>query len=182
MKFSIGSPPVEGFAILDTGMNSKSKFRFGKVAVISGEGVVSTPILSKLDPTIYFLNLEGVTIGDKRFANKQARPGEDVALKNINIFTKIDNITCLGMLHERDDGLNILLEQCIKKIQVLVINVTLVASSNSVEGARTNVYNVFVASPHYKVEEHIVLSQCARAVYLDSLLGAIKLLESFARA
>ncbi|KAK3034917.1 hypothetical protein RJ639_034159 [Escallonia herrerae] len=64
------------YCLLPSSVNSTSNFRFGKDAVITGEGVVSTPILSKLDPSFYFLNLEGVTIGDKRFANKQAGPGE----------------------------------------------------------------------------------------------------------
>ncbi|XP_027343004.1 probable aspartic protease At2g35615 [Abrus precatorius] len=46
--------------------NSTSKLKFGNGAIINGDGVVSTPLIIKpILPTFYFLNLEGITIGQK---------------------------------------------------------------------------------------------------------------------
>lgn len=38
----------------------------GEEAVVSGAGVVSTPIISKAPDTFYFLTLEGITVGKRR--------------------------------------------------------------------------------------------------------------------
>ncbi|KAK7271326.1 hypothetical protein RJT34_27122 [Clitoria ternatea] len=46
--------------------NSTSKLKFGDEAVITGNGVVFTPLIIKPSfPTFYFLNLEGISIGEK---------------------------------------------------------------------------------------------------------------------
>lgn len=43
-----------------------SKMSFGADAVVSGAGVVSTPIVAKTPKTFYFLTLEGMTVGNQR--------------------------------------------------------------------------------------------------------------------
>ncbi|KAH6827013.1 hypothetical protein C2S53_016156 [Perilla frutescens var. hirtella] len=44
-----------------------SKMHFGDEAVISGAGVVTTPIVAKSPATFYYLTLEGVSVGNQRF-------------------------------------------------------------------------------------------------------------------
>ena len=44
-----------------------SKVIFGGDAGVSGAGVVSTPLVTKDDPTYYFVTLEGISVGDKLF-------------------------------------------------------------------------------------------------------------------
>jgi hypothetical protein len=46
--------------------NSTSKLNFGKAAVVSGHGVVSTPIVKKGPSTYYYLTLEAFSVGNKR--------------------------------------------------------------------------------------------------------------------
>ncbi|KAK6162768.1 hypothetical protein DH2020_002609 [Rehmannia glutinosa] len=49
------------------GESSKpSKMNFGENVVVSGDGVVSTPIVAKTPSTFYFLTLEGMTVGEQR--------------------------------------------------------------------------------------------------------------------
>ncbi|MCH80519.1 aspartic proteinase CDR1-like [Trifolium medium] len=47
--------------------NSTSKLKFGNGAIIEGNGVVSTPLIIKKssDFTYYYLNLKGITVGQK---------------------------------------------------------------------------------------------------------------------
>ncbi|KAK9275867.1 hypothetical protein L1049_023140 [Liquidambar formosana] len=45
--------------------SSTSKLRFGMEAIISGEGIVSTPLVPKSPSTFYYLTLEGISIGGK---------------------------------------------------------------------------------------------------------------------
>ncbi|KAM7486564.1 hypothetical protein LguiA_002573 [Lonicera macranthoides] len=42
-----------------------SKINFGSNAVVSGTGVVSTPLITKSPSTFYYLNLEKITIGNQ---------------------------------------------------------------------------------------------------------------------
>ncbi|KAK9275120.1 hypothetical protein L1049_022379 [Liquidambar formosana] len=48
--------------------SSASKMRFGKDAIISGEGVVSTPLVPKSPSTFYYLTLKGISIREKTVA------------------------------------------------------------------------------------------------------------------
>ncbi|GFP88594.1 aspartic proteinase cdr1 [Phtheirospermum japonicum] len=49
------------------GESSKpSKMNFGENVVVSGDSVVSTPIVAKSPSTFYFLTLEGITVGSQR--------------------------------------------------------------------------------------------------------------------
>ncbi|KAI4333293.1 hypothetical protein L6164_018123 [Bauhinia variegata] len=53
------------YCLLPYYANSTSKLKFGRQAIISGKGVVSTPLVYKSKSTYYYLTLEGVTIGEK---------------------------------------------------------------------------------------------------------------------
>jgi len=54
------------YCLLPFSSTSTSKLRFGNEATITGNGVVSTPMIIKPSlPTFYFLNLEAVTIAQK---------------------------------------------------------------------------------------------------------------------
>ncbi|XP_054811554.1 probable aspartic protease At2g35615 [Prosopis cineraria] len=57
-KFSYCLPPF--------GHQSTSKLRFGEDATISGNGVVSTPLITRSDTNFYFLNLEAIVVGRRR--------------------------------------------------------------------------------------------------------------------
>ncbi|ESW21199.1 hypothetical protein PHAVU_005G050500 [Phaseolus vulgaris] len=54
------------YCLLPLGSTSTSKLKFGNESIITGEGVVSTPMIIKpWLPTYYFLNLEAVTVAQK---------------------------------------------------------------------------------------------------------------------
>ncbi|XP_038690824.1 probable aspartic protease At2g35615 [Tripterygium wilfordii] len=53
------------YCLLPRSANTNSKLRFGEDATISRAGVVSTPLISKYPPTLYFLTLESISIGGK---------------------------------------------------------------------------------------------------------------------
>uniref|UniRef100_A0A2N9FP36 Peptidase A1 domain-containing protein n=1 Tax=Fagus sylvatica TaxID=28930 RepID=A0A2N9FP36_FAGSY len=58
--------------------NATSKINFGSNAMVSGNGVVSTPLVAKEDPnpSFYYLTLEGISIGSKKFAyNASSKAG-----------------------------------------------------------------------------------------------------------
>ncbi|XP_050914412.1 aspartic proteinase CDR1-like [Lathyrus oleraceus] len=62
-KFSYCLPPsslTSGFS------NATSKLNFGDAAIVSGTGVVSTPIITKNSDIFYYLTLESFSIGSKR--------------------------------------------------------------------------------------------------------------------
>ncbi|XP_045799540.1 aspartic proteinase CDR1-like [Trifolium pratense] len=46
--------------------NSTSKLNFGNAAVVSGHGVVSTPLVKKDSSIFYYLSLEAFSVGNKR--------------------------------------------------------------------------------------------------------------------
>lgn len=48
------------------GANKSSKLSFGDNAIVSGEGVVSTPLIISKDSSFYYLRLLGVSVGNKR--------------------------------------------------------------------------------------------------------------------
>jgi hypothetical protein len=56
--------------------NSSSKLKFGNEAIITGDGVVSTPLIIKpSEPTFYYLNLEGISVGQKTIQTGQTNYG-----------------------------------------------------------------------------------------------------------
>ncbi|KAK4253527.1 hypothetical protein QN277_010188 [Acacia crassicarpa] len=60
-KFSYCLPPISQQQATST------KLRFGEEATISGNEVVSTPLIPRSDsPTYYYLNLEGITVGQQK--------------------------------------------------------------------------------------------------------------------
>ncbi|KAA8528180.1 hypothetical protein F0562_035569 [Nyssa sinensis] len=58
------------YCLLPRTVNSASKLKFGTDAVLSGQGVVSTPLISRGSGTFYYLTLEAVSVGDKRIENR----------------------------------------------------------------------------------------------------------------
>ncbi|XP_042487363.1 aspartic proteinase CDR1-like [Macadamia integrifolia] len=71
MKSTIGGKFSYCLVPLDNA-NAKSKLKFGSDAVVSGDGVVWTPLVSKdLDPTFYYVTLEGISVGNKRLVFKK---------------------------------------------------------------------------------------------------------------
>ncbi|KAK4253531.1 hypothetical protein QN277_010192 [Acacia crassicarpa] len=82
-KFSYCLPPISHQQTTST------KLRFGEEATISGNEVVSTPLIPRSDsPTYYYLNLEGITVGQQTVPLTSQGNG--------NIF--IDSGTTLTML------------------------------------------------------------------------------------
>ncbi|XP_020219633.1 aspartic proteinase CDR1 [Cajanus cajan] len=60
------------YCLLPFSSNSTSKLKFGKEAIIKGNGVVSTPLITKpSSPTFYFLNLESIVVGQKKVQTGQ---------------------------------------------------------------------------------------------------------------
>ncbi|CAJ1978126.1 unnamed protein product [Sphenostylis stenocarpa] len=59
-KFSYCFPPMFSRS------SYSSKINFGDVAVVSGGGTVSTPIIPKGQETFYYLHLEAISVGNKR--------------------------------------------------------------------------------------------------------------------
>ncbi|KAM7516326.1 hypothetical protein LguiA_005909 [Lonicera macranthoides] len=58
-----------------------SKINFGSNAVVSGTGVVSTPLITKSPSTYYYVNLEKITVGDQTLefkASSNSRKEGDV--------------------------------------------------------------------------------------------------------
>ncbi|XP_042029990.1 aspartic proteinase CDR1-like [Salvia splendens] len=60
-KFSYCLVPISGRS------SQPSKMHFGDEAVVSGAGVLTTPIVAKSPDTFYYLTLEGMSVGNKRF-------------------------------------------------------------------------------------------------------------------
>ncbi|KAM7520269.1 hypothetical protein LguiB_019231 [Lonicera macranthoides] len=58
-----------------------SKINFGSNAVVSGTGIVSTPLITKSPSTFYYVNLEKITVGDQTLefkASSNSRKEGDV--------------------------------------------------------------------------------------------------------
>ncbi|KAJ4722808.1 3-isopropylmalate dehydratase large subunit-like [Melia azedarach] len=79
-KFSYCSVPFR------TNPNITSKIHFGSGSEVSGDDVVSTPIVPKDDPTYHFVTLEGISVGNKFI--QQAR----------SIPPPLDGVLCFSML------------------------------------------------------------------------------------
>ena len=86
-KFSYCLVPTEN-------SNVTSKINFGDNGLDSGNGVVSTPMVAKDPSTFYYLTLEGISVGNKRFAYKAS--SKAVASNEGNII--IDSGTTLTFL------------------------------------------------------------------------------------
>ena len=86
-KFSYCLVPTEN-------SNITSKINFGDNGLDSGNGVVSTAMVAKDPSTFYYLTLEGISVGNKRFAYKAS--SKAVASNEGNII--IDSGTTLTFL------------------------------------------------------------------------------------
>ena len=69
-KFSYCLVPIEN-------SNFTSKINFGNSGLVSGNGVVSTPLVAKDPSTYYYVTLEGISVGNKRFAYKASSKAVD---------------------------------------------------------------------------------------------------------
>jgi len=63
-KFSYCLAPL--FFVTNTESNMASKLNFGDAAIVSGDGVVTTPIVKKDSIIFYYLTLEAFSVGNKR--------------------------------------------------------------------------------------------------------------------
>ncbi|KAJ4721420.1 aspartic proteinase CDR1-like [Melia azedarach] len=73
-KFSYCLVPV------DSPDQSSTKINFGTNGVVSGSGVVSTPLVTKIPRTFYFITLEAISVGSKRI------PFDDAGTSEGNVF------------------------------------------------------------------------------------------------
>ncbi|KAK2980913.1 hypothetical protein RJ640_001697 [Escallonia rubra] len=62
------------YCLLPATSNTTSKLRFGDQAVLTGNGVVSTPIFSEPEDPSYYLKLEAVSIGKMKIVNSHFTP------------------------------------------------------------------------------------------------------------
>ncbi|CAI8607487.1 unnamed protein product [Vicia faba] len=62
-KFSYCLPP--SLLVTETQSNSTTKLNFGDAAIVSGDDVVSTPIVKKESPVFYYLTLESFSVENK---------------------------------------------------------------------------------------------------------------------
>ncbi|KAG5025671.1 hypothetical protein AAZX31_08G164100 [Glycine max] len=80
-KFSYCFPPLSS--------NSTSKMRFGNDAIVKQiKGVVSTPLIIKsIGPSYYYLNLEGVSIGNKKVKTSESQTDGNILIDSGTSFT-----------------------------------------------------------------------------------------------
>ncbi|XP_028803835.1 aspartic proteinase CDR1-like [Neltuma alba] len=90
-QFSYCLPPFNAKAA--------TKLRFGEEAKISANGVVSTPMITNPNnPTFYFLNLEGITVGqqtvqiDERDRNIIIDSGTTLTLLRSSIYEQVETL------------------------------------------------------------------------------------------
>ncbi|XP_019255223.1 PREDICTED: aspartic proteinase CDR1-like [Nicotiana attenuata] len=69
-KFSYCLIPIP---LQSSNSNATSHINFGNSATVSGSNVVSTPLIKKEPSTFYYLNLEGITVGNKRVEFKSSK-------------------------------------------------------------------------------------------------------------
>ncbi|KAF8380821.1 hypothetical protein HHK36_028315 [Tetracentron sinense] len=87
-KFSYCLVPISSDA------NQTSKLSFGSSGVVSGAGVVSTPMAPGARNTFYYLTLQGISVGEKRLAYKDS--SSKASMNEGNII--IDSGTTLTMI------------------------------------------------------------------------------------
>lgn len=97
--FSFGSKAFS-YCLVPSSINSTSKISFGNDAVVSGDGIVTTPIVTKTPETFYYLTLEGISVGTERFAFAYPNNNvHDVGVVEGNII--IDSGTTLTLVPEQ---------------------------------------------------------------------------------
>ncbi|KAG8391387.1 hypothetical protein BUALT_Bualt01G0182400 [Buddleja alternifolia] len=80
--------------------SNSSKLNFGANAVVSGKGVVSTPLVSKKPETFYSLTLEGISVGNQRLGfndsgeegNIIIDSGTTLTLLPEDLYDKLENV------------------------------------------------------------------------------------------
>ncbi|XP_026415210.1 aspartic proteinase CDR1-like isoform X3 [Papaver somniferum] len=85
------------YCLLPMFENSTSKLNFGSLSIVSNQGVVSTPLISKNPLTYYYLTLEGISVGNTRIESKPTDFSTEAGSEG-NII--IDSGTTLTLLNE----------------------------------------------------------------------------------
>ncbi|XAR57630.1 Nepenthesin [Bertholletia excelsa] len=79
------------YCLLPRTVNSASKLKFGSDAILTGPGVVSTPILSDSSSTFYSLNLEGVSVEDKKITYSQTGADKGIIIDSGTTLTLFES-------------------------------------------------------------------------------------------
>ncbi|CAK9141728.1 unnamed protein product [Ilex paraguariensis] len=79
LKKSVGGKFSYCLVPLDSNRNVTSKINFGSKAMVSGSGVVSTPMITKAPEYFYYLTLDSITVGNKSLAYKTSVTSKEVA-------------------------------------------------------------------------------------------------------
>ncbi|WJX66322.1 hypothetical protein P8452_50889 [Trifolium repens] len=93
-----------------------SKLNFGDVAVVSGDGVVSTPIVKKNPSVFYYLTLEAFSVGNKRVEFGGSASGDEgniiidsgttLTLLPSDVYTNLESAVVESVKLERVDDPN----------------------------------------------------------------------------
>ncbi|PNX85683.1 aspartic proteinase cdr1-like protein [Trifolium pratense] len=108
------------YCLLPYESNTTSKLNFGDVAVVSGDGVVSTPIVIKF--AFYVLTLEGFSIGNKRIdirgssmdveGNMMIDSGTTLTFLPSDVYANLKSAIVESVKLERADDPNHALDLC----------------------------------------------------------------------
>ncbi|XP_027343005.1 aspartic proteinase CDR1-like [Abrus precatorius] len=79
------------YCLLPLASNSTSKLKFGNEAMIKGKSVVSTPLIIKSSiPTLYYLNLEGISVGKKMVKTSKSQTDGNMVIDSGTRFTILE--------------------------------------------------------------------------------------------
>jgi hypothetical protein len=104
--------------------NGTSKLNFGEAAVVSGDGVVSTPLVKNDPPVFYYLTLEAFSVGNKRveFGGSSEGGGDEgniiidsgttLTLLPADVYTNLESVVAEQVKLDRVDDPNQLLNLC----------------------------------------------------------------------
>ncbi|KAK2354056.1 hypothetical protein P8452_74532 [Trifolium repens] len=103
--------------------NGTSKLNFGEAAVVSGDGVVSTPLVKNDPPVFYYLTLEAFSVGNKRVEFGGSSEGGDegniiidsgttLTLLPDDVYTNLESVVAEQVKLDRVDDPNQLLNLC----------------------------------------------------------------------
>ncbi|KAK7381092.1 hypothetical protein VNO78_33616 [Psophocarpus tetragonolobus] len=79
------------YCLLPFSSNSTSKLKFGSEAMVIGENIVSTPLISNPSfSTFYFLNLESIAIGQKTIETSQTNGSGNIIIDSGTVLTYLE--------------------------------------------------------------------------------------------
>ncbi|AES97061.1 putative nepenthesin [Medicago truncatula] len=122
LKSSIGGKFSYCLLPLLVDSNKTSKLNFGDAAVVSGDGVVSTPFVKKDPQAFYYLTLEAFSVGNKRIefevlddseeGNIILDSGTTLTLLPSHVYTNLESAVAQLVKLDRVDDPNQLLNLC----------------------------------------------------------------------